>query len=174
FREIREMLTRAIQDTRSLTVELSPPILYELGLIPALEWLVEKMMTEHHLNFEFHDDKTPQVLEEEVNVMVFHAVREILINTIKHARATFVSVKTVCNGNYLEISVHDNGIGFDSVQVLDAARSKTWSSSRTGFGLFNIRERISHIGGDTIIQSQISDGNENGTTIMLRIPFSHQ
>ncbi|MBI5215079.1 MAG: PAS domain S-box protein [Ignavibacteriae bacterium] len=172
FKEIREMLTRAIQDTRSLTVELSPPILYELGLVQALEWLVEKMMTEHRIQFEFHDDKEPKPLEDEVKVMLFHAVRELLVNIIKHARATRVTVTTQCKGHHLEISVHDNGVGFDSTQVLDAARSKSWRTSKMGFGIFNIRERISHIGGETIIQSRTTAENKRGTTIRLLIPLS--
>ncbi len=184
FREIREMLSKAIQDTRSLTVELSPPILYELGLIPALEWLTEKMMTEHHINFEFSDDATNKQLEDEVKVMVFHSVRELLINIVKHANATFVSVTTKRFGNRFEITITDDGKGFDSAYVLNAARSKSLKVSKIGFGLFNIRERISHIGGETVIQSRmksnsvISDnGNiqeKFGTTIVLRVPLYYQ
>jgi PAS domain S-box-containing protein len=184
FNEIRQMLTRAIQDTRSLTVELSPPILYELGLVPSIEWLLEKMMTEHRMNYEFIDDKSPKPLDDEVKVMLFHSVRELLVNVIKHAEATFVSVKTQRSGNHLEIIVQDNGKGFNSDSVLNSVRSKSWKNSRMGFGLFNIRERISHIGGETIIQSDANIESRtsgsglyttnNGTTIILRIPLSVQ
>ncbi len=77
-----------IQETRTLTFELSNPILYELGFEAAVaEWLSEQVQVKHGIATEFQDDGKAKPLDDDVKVMLFRNVRELLINCIKHAKA---------------------------------------------------------------------------------------
>ena len=86
-KEINAIIENLIRDTRSLTFELSPPILYQLGLSAALEWLFEQMHQQYGLAIAFEDDKSLQQLDDDIRVLLFRGVRELLINVAKHAQA---------------------------------------------------------------------------------------
>ncbi|HTG43651.1 MAG TPA: PAS domain S-box protein, partial [Verrucomicrobiae bacterium] len=133
--EIRELLDQAIADTRSLTFELSPPVLYELGLVAAIEWLTRKTHEDHRIQTRFHDDGQPKPLDDNLRIVLFQGVREILVNVVKHARASHTHVILRRDADALRIIVEDDGIGFDLNHV--SAKRETARS----FGLFNIRER---------------------------------
>ena len=66
-----------IQDTRSLIFEFSSPVLYELGFVPAVEWLAERMEELYGVSFEIRDDEHPKPLDDDVAVGMFQAVREL-------------------------------------------------------------------------------------------------
>ena len=86
--EIRELLEPAIRDARSLIFQLSPPILYEMGLEAALESLADQVQQQHGLVTIFTDDQQPKPLKEDILVLLFRAVQELLINVIKHSEAS--------------------------------------------------------------------------------------
>ena len=109
--EIHLLIEKTIQNTRTLTFELSPPILYELGLEPAVEWLAEQAQQQHRLNIKFDYDEQAKSLSEEQRVLLFSAVRELLINITKHAKAKNVHISLIREGNHLQISVEDDGVG---------------------------------------------------------------
>ncbi len=161
--EVTGEIERLIEQTQSLTFELSPPILYEFGLVDALEWLAGRMHKEYGVRVTIEDDQSPTPLSEEMRAFLFHIIRELLINTIKHARATTASVLFSKEGQFINISVEDNGVGF-SLKAGNGAIDQ-----KGGFGLFNIRERITHLGGTVTIDS--SPGF--GTRVLLRIPFEN-
>jgi signal transduction histidine kinase len=148
LRAIGKLTDQALQATQSLTFELSPPILYDLGLEPALDWLAEQMQQQHGLEIRVRDLGGPRPLSEEVRTVLFRAVRELLFNVVKHARAGAATVTMRRTGDGICVEVKDDGMGFDA--------SKTSSASRKtgGFGLFNIRERLAHLGGSVTIESK--------------------
>jgi PAS domain S-box-containing protein len=148
LKELRSYLEQAILHTRSLTFELSPPILYELGLEAALEWLAEQMHEQHGIQYEFENDNQHKPLSDEVRVFLFTAVRELLVNVAKHANAQKVKVTVRRFGDNISIHVADDGIGF-SVSSLNSYMNKN-----KGFGLFSIKERLSHLGGQMEIRAQ--------------------
>ncbi len=111
--EVRQLFRQIIQDTKSLTFKISSPILYELGLEAALEWLMEELQDQHGLITFFEDDAQPKPLAEEVRVLLFQAVSELLLNVVKHAKAREVQVAIRRDDNQVIISVHDDGVGFD-------------------------------------------------------------
>lgn len=154
--DIRALVEQAIGYTKSLTFELSPPILYELGLPAAVEWLCEKLQKEHGIAFECHDDGTGKKLAVDVTVLLFQALRELLINVVKHARADRVTVDMLSNDNTFSIVVSDNGIGFDPAAI----------SMGNTFGLFSVRERLKHLGG----HYEIRTNPNSGTTIVMVAP----
>jgi PAS domain S-box-containing protein len=145
--EIRRLIEESIRYTRSLVFELSPPILYELGFEPAMEWLAEHMQQQYGLVVEVENDDQPKPLDNEGRVLLFRAVRELLFNVLKHAQASCTKVGLHRDGECLKIVVEDNGVGF-APEKLCAANGKI-----AGFGLFSIRERLHYFGGSMEIES---------------------
>jgi signal transduction histidine kinase len=162
LREIGKILESTIADTRMLTFELSPPILYEFGLQAALEWLCEKFAREHDLDITFHSDIGDLPMEIHLRVMLFQAARELLFNIVKHARAVQVTVHMAVEDRMLTIAIADDGLGFQP------ARANADGSGKMGFGLFSIRERLVDLGGAMDIRSE----SGRGTRVTLRYPLS--
>ncbi|MCK4752269.1 MAG: PAS domain S-box protein [Planctomycetes bacterium] len=151
--EIHDLIAQTINSTRSLTFELSPPVLYELGFEAAMEWLVRQMRERHGIAAEFEDDGEPKEMKDNVRVLLFQAVRELLVNVAKHAKAKKVTVSSrSVNGN-IKVCIEDDGVGFDPSKV-DSELYKT----RGGFGLFSIRERLGYMGGNINIESKEGEG----------------
>ncbi len=150
--DIRHLLEQAIQETRSLMFEISSPILYELGLEAALEWLAEKMEKQHSMPCRYRDDGQPKPLDDDIRVLLFQAASELLINVAKHARARRVEISTSRDGGRIQVVVEDDGIGFEPAQI-----SSCWGKDQ-GFGLFSIRERMKYVGGFLDVESQPGTG----------------
>ena len=154
--EIEDKLDQIIRETRTLTFEISPPILYELGLKPALEWLLENTFRQSGIDTCIEGDLEESRLDNSLSILIFRTVRELLHNVIKHANASKAVVCLSQKQHFCEICVTDNGIGFDSEK----------QSKIIGFGLFSIRERFSSIGGKFLVLSASGEG----TRAILRIP----
>ncbi len=160
--EIREMVEQSILNTQTLTFDLCPPILYELSFEAAIEWLTERMQSQHGLCIRFEDDRQVKNLAEDVRILLFLAVREVLVNVVKHADAQNVLVALARQDGMISISIQDDGAGFE---VLD---DRTIIRKEGGFGLFNIRERLTHIGGRLEIVSQTG----KGTKVLILAPLN--
>ncbi|HVO82930.1 MAG TPA: PAS domain S-box protein [Syntrophobacteria bacterium] len=159
--EVCGLLDGTIQQTRSLTFELSPPVLYELGLVPALESLVEQVERRYNLRIHFMEDSRPKPVSEDLAVLLFRTVQELLVNVVKHANAQKARVAVVRDGNRIRIRVEDNGIGFDPAEI-DANEDRA-----RRFGLFSIKERLHHLGGSVEIESSPGRGTQVNLTAPL-------
>jgi len=159
--EIGELVKQTIQDTRSLTFELSPPVLYELGLVAAIDWLAEQFQLKHNLKCTVESDNKPKLLSQDIEIVLFRSVRELLVNIVKHAEADKVKITIRVNKKNLRIRVTDDGIGFSP----KAKGAKTYKEQQ--FGLFNITERIHHLGGKFEVDSQ----RGKGTMVTLVAPL---
>jgi len=160
--EIKELVDRSIQDMRSLTLELSPPVLYELGFEAALEWLAEHMLSQHGIYTEFENDGQPQKsVPDDVQVLLFQATRELLFNVAKHARADHARISVRKDSSRIRITVEDNGAG------LNVSELGPHVNKNGGFGLFSIRERLEHLGGHIEIESEPG----SGTRVTLVAPL---
>jgi signal transduction histidine kinase len=161
---IRELISEVIKDSRSLTFDLSPPILYELGFKAALEWFVERV--EEQFGFAVHLEcqlrELPLSLE--WRVMLFLAARELLINVVKHAKAQSAQISVKKKNKAIVVTVKDDGIG------MDMKCFKQGAASREGFGLFSIQERMKHMGG----RFDISSKPKHGTCVTLLVPLTEQ
>ena len=115
--DICTLLDRALEDTRSLTFELSPPVLYELGIEAALESLVERMQQVHGIKMKLSVRGRPRPLSEDTAVFCFRAVQELLVNAVKHARARKVRVSIGRDRDWISIMVADDGTGFDASEA---------------------------------------------------------
>ena len=159
--QIQAILGKIIDDTRSVTFDLSPPILYELGFETAIEWIKEKVSEENDIMIEFKNDKLPKPVDEDIGAFLYRSVHELLDNVVCHARARTAKIRIQRNGNYVQIVVKDDGIGFDVTKMHD----KTWQTTK--FGLFSIKERFESIGGYIKIESEPGQG----TSIRLVAPL---
>jgi signal transduction histidine kinase len=156
-----ERTNQMMSDMRSMSYELSPPILYELGLEAALEWIVEGMRTLRDITITFTDDGQLKPLDETIKVLLFQAVRELLNNVTRHAKAKNVAISVARDNAMVVIQVNDDGIGFESSKV-DASEEKA-----KGFGLYSIKERLRYIGGDLVVESALN----RGSRITLQAPL---
>jgi PAS domain S-box-containing protein len=162
--EIRRLIAEAIEGVRSLTFELSPPVLYELGFEAAVEWLLRYIGKRDNLAMEFHDDNKPKPLADDVRVLLFQSVRELLINISKHAHAKKVTIFISRIDNKIQVSINDDGIGFD-IKAIKLSRKVA-----RGFGLFSVNERLVSIGGRFEIESKPGAG----TKVLLSAPVSRK
>ena len=160
--EVCGYLGQVIQETRTLTFDLSSPILYELGFEAAVaEWLADEIRGKHGIETEFDDDERQKPLDDDIRALLFRNVRELLINIVKHAQAHKVKVcvrradKDVC------VSVEDDGVGFDPAEV------KAVAAKSNKFGLFSIRERLEQLGG----RIEIDSVPGRGSRILMMAPL---
>jgi PAS domain S-box-containing protein len=162
--DISNCLGRVIDDTRALTFDLSYPILYELGFEAAVcEWLIEQIQEKHRIKTEFKDDGLVKPLDDDICVLLFRNVRELLINVVKHAQASKVRVSIRKVNDNVQVSVEDDGIGFDPHEVTKKA------TKRAEFGLFSIRERLEQLGGIIVIESEPGSGSK----ITMKAPLKY-
>ena len=156
---VHALVGEAVRETRELTWELSPPVLYQLGLEAALEWLGESFEERHGIAFRFEREGERRDLGDERRFLVFAAVRELLLNVVKHAGADGASVRLRWLELGVEVEVRDDGKGFEAAAPApDESRS---------FGLFSIQERFDDLGGSVAIRSAPGDG----TTVTLVLPY---
>lgn len=160
--EIIKLIDQLIYDTRSLTFELSPPVLYILGLDSALEWLAENFQEKHGVRTSFRKEGSGKKLDKDIAFFLFRGTQELLVNIAKHAKADSVSIHMRRNRGNIQVSVKDNGVGFDSKRI------RLPGDARGGFGIFSIRERLNYLGGQFRVESKPGQG----TNIDMIVPHS--
>jgi PAS domain S-box-containing protein len=165
--EICNNIDQVIQDTRTLTFDLSSPILNEIGLEAAVaEWLDVQVREKHSIETEFVDDGQQKPLDDDIRALLFRNVRELLVNVIKHADAQNVKVSVRRVNEHIHIDVEDDGKGFDSVKVISTGIEDT------KFGLFSIRQRLEQLGGQFEIDSEPGRGSKITMTAPLKLTNS--
>lgn len=164
MQQVDDVLTEALAYTRTLVTELSPPVLRDHGLAAGLKWL-GRYMTKYDMAVQVAvpDEDAPDV-PEDLSVLLFQSVRELLINAWKHADTRQASVTMEQRKSRLSIEVRDRGKGFDPAAITASDMAGEWVSSK--FGLFTIRERMTALGGSLEIQSAPGQG----TTATLVLP----
>jgi PAS domain S-box-containing protein len=162
---LTEMLDESIRASRSLTADLSPPILHEKGLAAALEWLRRKMQEKHGLSMEIDADPAAEPSADLVRIFLFEAVRELLLNAVKHAKIDRVQVRMrMLESGEIELIVADKGAGFDPTKI------EATHSTSGGFGLFSIRERLNYLGGQMHIDAAPGQGSRFILTAPVCLP----
>lgn len=162
LQEVRRLVGEIITDTRQLTFELSPPMLYELGLEAALDWLAETIEHEYGVRVDCTFPSRPVALDEVPRVVLFQCVRELVINACHHARVDAVQVQVGRHTDAVTVTVSDEGVGMDTTRLGKPDQTR-------GFGLFSTRERIEDMGGSVSIDSQPG----RGLRVELCLPVSH-
>ena len=159
--EVEDLLNESVKVSRSLSAELSPPILHEAGLLAGLEWLSRWKYDKHGLKVQLAIKMDSPVLTEDVKVLLFESIRELLLNVVKHAKTDSARVSLFQQDERsLQIIVSDNGVGFDPTRA---------GPDDGNFGLFSIRERLNLIGGRFEIDSFPGKGARFTLTAPLAI-----
>jgi signal transduction histidine kinase len=158
LQSIRETLKAATREVHRLVYSLSPPILADLGLEPALRWLVVNFQTRYQVQASFTVNGIIR-LPGPVEAAMFRIVQEALTNVARHANARAVTVDLRVDQQELECLVADDGNGFESRVATEP--------TATRFGLIGMRERASQLGG----QFTVSSAPGNGTRIRVTVPL---
>jgi signal transduction histidine kinase len=159
--EVQDLIDHAIQATRTLTFDLSSPILYELGLEAALESVGERVLECNSIHFTFETDREPKPLAPETKVVLYRSVEELLHNVVKHAEARSVQVGVRRDQHRIEIVITDDGRGYDFAAVYKGgARGR-------GYGILSIREQLLAIGG----RLEVDTAPGRGTACLLVAPL---
>jgi signal transduction histidine kinase len=155
--ELTPMLDIMIHESRTLTFELSPPMLYEIGFGAAISSLGDVLQRDHGLRVQVREDASIEPME--MRVLLYQFAHELLMNIVKHAKATAAMVTVRHEGNHsITVTVADDGSGFDAHDV---------ARHRTSYGLFSIRTRLEQVGGFMRIESS----SASGTCVTLTVPF---
>jgi signal transduction histidine kinase len=124
--------------------------LEDLGLIPALRDLCEEFSSREEIEVAFESEAVPNVLPVDIASCFYRVSQEALHNVLKHAQASQVRLKLSVSADGLHLSIHDNGVGFDSEAGL----------SRPGIGIVSMKERVRLVQGEFSINSRPGHGTE--------------
>jgi PAS domain S-box-containing protein len=155
--QLEELLVEIRRRISSLSFQLSPPLLHDVGLIAAIEWLAEDLHSSHGLSVKIIEEHELE-LEENVRVTFYRAIRELLLNVVKHAGVKEARVRISREGVMARIAVEDGGVGMPP-------RAK-----RYGFGLLALRERVEQLGGS--LETRGNPGS--GTTVVVSLPAHYK
>lgn len=157
------MIDQSIAASRSLAVELCPPILYDRGLGEALVWLGQHIQKQHGLNVVVQVPSFLVLEDEDIESFLYQAAHELLLNVVKHAQTERVDVElSEQRGKEIVLRVQDGGVGFDPEQLL-----LTGAGAGDSFGLLTLRQRTTLLGGDFRLVSRPGQGCQ----IQLRVPW---
>ncbi len=158
--QAQELISHCIRQTRSLMTDVSNPVLYDMGLRSAVEALAERTKDLHGIRVKCSFEGRLGSLSQDLNVMIFQVVKELLQNVIKHSGARGASIRIIEDKNSVRTIVADDGAGF-KVKDNDSA-----DYIEGGFGLFSIRERVRLFDGNIQIKSRPGIGSE----VMVVLP----
>ena len=160
IRESVELINKAVVETSSLTYDLSPPILYEMGLIPAIKWNLDQIEKKHGISTSIICPDDHLGINNDTRILMYRIISELLNNVVKHAHADLIKIEVLKLPNKLHIAVIDNGLGF-------AGKELSVFTDKGGFGLFSIRERLDSIQGSLYFDPE----QGMGTKAVVRIPL---
>ncbi|MBN1672870.1 MAG: PAS domain S-box protein [Kiritimatiellae bacterium] len=160
---VRALLDDGLRECRRLMADLTPPLLYELGLGPALSEFAERMQRLHGTRIVVEEGGESGAMDNPLRGLLFQAARELVTNAVKHAGPCEIRVAVRNQPGQIRVQVEDNGRGFDP-RTVDA----TDNAASGGFGLFNVRERLERLGGRLEIRSAPGEG----TCAVVTVPSS--
>lgn len=163
LRFIETHISEALKNTRKITYDLSPPVLYQLGIIDALSWLLDDVEATHKVACRLISNVDNLKLSDVKSILLYRSIQEVINNAIKYGNASLITLNLDKNKLGLDILLTDNGVGFDTSLL-----NNHQNHSGSGFGLFTVQERIKNIQGRFTIVSEIN----KGTVIKFFIPLS--
>jgi PAS domain S-box-containing protein len=159
---IETHISEALENSRKITYELSPPVLYQLGIVDAVSWLLEDVEATHKVKCLLNCSAVDIKLSDVKSILLYRSIQEVINNAIKYAKASLITLDFDENNFGVDIFITDNGVGFDT-SVLNNFQNHSGS----GFGLFTVLERIRNIQGEFKIVSE----KNIGTTVKIFIPL---
>lgn len=157
---IKDQCVRISRELRRISYDLRPSMLDQLGLVPAVRWLAERISTESKVTTEVGIHGKVERLDRQTESEIFRIVQEALTNVRKHSGATRATVTLTFSRESLEVAVMDNGRGFET------GRSMRRLASTGHLGIIGMRERATAIGAHLVLRSDES----SGTLLSMRVP----
>ncbi|MCP3977881.1 MAG: hypothetical protein GY716_00930 [bacterium] len=159
-----ELINGLISRVRELSLDLRPPLLDELGFMPALRGYAEGQSQRTGLRIRVVAEPEPDAMDPDVATAAFRVVQEALTNVVRHAGARNVEIGVDCGDERVRLSIRDDGAGFDLDQALEAAvRGRH-------LGLLGMRERVEALGGVLVVDSAPG----RGTAITAELPLTDE
>jgi len=158
---VKDQIQKVIRETKRLTFDLSPPVLYDFGLQEALESLGESVAVKYDIPVKTWYSGNLDKVDDEIKIVLYRILNELIHNSVKHARPGEIRISLHNSGHLISVDVEDDGIGFDADNL------QTETAAYEGFGIFDIREKIQHLGGNLAIDSKPGAG----TAIMIEVPM---
>jgi two-component system sensor histidine kinase UhpB len=159
--ECVEIASQTLEQGRTMSLNLRPPVLDDLGLPAALKWALERQEGATGWEIEFASDPLLAWLAMETETACFRVAQEALTNAARHAHAKKIAVHLRITGEHLELAVRDDGCGFDQETV------RHRPADRSSLGLISMKERAALAGGSLNIQST----SGKGTTVLAKFPL---
>jgi signal transduction histidine kinase len=160
LRRAQGLCVNVLDELQRLVHELRPAMLDDLGLIPAIEWLIENTLEPAGIKTDFEITGVRRRLPQQLETTLFRVIQEAISNIAKHAKAKNTTIKVNFTSILIEVYIADDGKGFDVKKATDL------TAGISGYGLLNMRERILDMGGDFEVKS---NGKKKGTTIEIKI-----
>lgn len=157
-REAEKLVDRAVTSVRRICADLRPGILDDLGLIPAVDWLVRDTESRYDLKVLLKRDDDLPGCSEAVATHLFRILQELIFNVAQHASAHVISLTMCLQGGTFLLEVEDDGVGISFPRRDDEG----------SFGLMGIRERVYIMNGEFLIVKT----EKGGTRASVRIPLS--
>lgn len=154
FDESIAILEKTLHQVRNLSLELRPSLLDDLGIVAALRWYIDRYAQRAGFKAQFSAEPSEIRLPGELETACFRVVQEALTNVVRHANAGRVDVVLRQEKNLLELSIHDNGVGFDLAAIGERAVTDR------SLGLLGMRERVQLVGGQFEIHSDLASGTQ--------------
>ena len=154
---VQKQTAEIIADVQALSHQLHPPRLLHLGVVAAMRGFCEELAGQKSAQIDFRHENVPGSVPPDVSLCLFRVLQESLHNAVRHSRVGHFDVHLRGTGNTVDLTVRDEGIGFD----IDAAHRGL------GLGLTSMRERLKLVGGEVFIESQ----STRGTTVRARVPL---
>jgi len=152
---IRRLAESSVNVVRNMALLLRPSMLDDLGLVPALQWQAREISKRTGMGVTVDADSVADDLPEELKTCIYRVVQEALNNCARHAFARSVRIQVIQENECIRLSVQDDGKGFDCGQV-------------RGLGLLGMEERVTHLGGRFLLQSEPG----HGAQLRIEIPLA--
>jgi signal transduction histidine kinase len=152
--QIKSVAESAVKSIRDIALLLRPPMLDDLGLVPALEWQAREISRRSDMEVEVHSENVSQTLGDETKVTVYRLVQEALNNAATHASAKNAKVTIAQNSEKITVEIIDDGHGFDPRR-------------QRGMGILGMEERVRRLGGTLTIESALG----KGATVEAELPL---
>jgi two-component system CheB/CheR fusion protein len=157
LQQLDQWLAEAIATTRQLSVDLSPPVLRGEGLAEALQWVAAQMKSQYGLNVTVKSNDVQAVFHDDVRMVVFQALRELLFNIVKHSGTLEATVTLEQLDGLVNITISDSGKGFNVDEL----------NEQTSSGLRKLRDRLFLVGANLKLESKPG----NGTQVTIVAPL---
>jgi PAS domain S-box-containing protein len=156
-----DKITNIMKYVRGVSRRLRPDILDTLGLIPALRSLVESYREEGRLRIHFYYRELTKEMKPDTSLPLYRITQEALNNVVKHAQAKQVFVNLILKNHSIQLSVEDDGIGFDYANKINDI------TTQKSLGIMIMNERAMIAGGELSVESEIG----KGTHVVVEIPI---